>query len=277
MPSLIAQRHVTNNNNKLSQSSERLSSGKRVNRAKDDAAGLAISENIRAHLRSLERAKQNAGDGISLVQVAEGSMADISNSLIRMRELAMQSSNGSIGDYERSLLNKEYIQLADEIDRINSSAEFMGRKLFTKDRDFDSLDLQVGMNGDQAVKLSFEGINFSTKNLKIGNQEEIGSLDVDGSVDTDEITEKLGIIDNALNNINTHRAALGAVQSRMESVISSHTNTIESFSDAKSRIVDADFATEAAKQVQARILTQSSASVLVHANQAPEVALGLIR
>ena len=204
-------------------------------------------------------------------------MADISNTLIRMRELAMQSSNGSIGDYERSLLNKEYIQLADEIDRINSSAEFMGRKLFTSDRGFEELSLQVGVNGDQAVNLDFEGIDFSTEALDLGNQEEIGPLTGDGSIATEEITAKLGIIDKALNNINTHRATLGAVQSRMESVISNHTNSIESFADAKSRIVDADFAAEASRQVQARILTQSSASVLVHANQAPEVALGLIR
>lgn len=281
-PSLVAQRHLAINNNNVAESSQRLSSGKRINSAKDDPAGLAMAETMNSSIRSINAAKQNANDAVSLVQTAEGNMSELSNMVVRMRELTMQAASDTVGDFERSLLNKEYVQLAEEIDRINSSAEFKGFKFFSAERPSDSLDIQVGIhqdNGDmsEVINLNLEGLDFSTDNLGIGKGEEIGGFDAESSVSREEITEKLAVLDGAINQINTERATLGSLQSRLHTSIQNHMVQIENMSEAKSRILDTDYAEESARNVAARILSQASASSLAHANQWPETALALLR
>ena len=281
--SLTAQRNLRQNNTDLNNSTAKLSSGFRINKSKDDAAGLAISENLRARTRGLSQAKRNAADGISMIQIAEGGMNEMTNILVRMRELTVQASSDTVGDRERTFLNKEYVQLADEIDRITSTTQFNGNKFFTENDGRTEYVLQVGVNGtapdenQDTISLNLEGLQFTTEDLGIGKESEIGALDVGDSVDREEIASKLTVIDDALSRVASERATLGALQSRVESTIKSLDVSIENESAAMSRIRDVDFAKESANMAQARIMNQSSISVLAQANTTPETALALIR
>ena len=281
--SLTAQRHMDGNRQAMNGSLERLSSGHRINKSSDDAAGLAISENLRSEVRSLQVAKRNANDAVSLVQVAEGGMNEMSNILIRLKELGVQAATDTIGDQERSYLNKEYTQLVDEIDRIAGSTEFNGTKIFDADSK-EEFVIQVGSNGSDpeantdTISIRTEGLKLDSESLGLGKESEIGPMDSDGSgPDREAITEKLATIDNALQTIAGERATLGAVQNRLGSAISNLGVSIENQEAAKSRIKDVDFAEETARMTQSRILTQSTLSVLSQANSAPEMALNLLR
>jgi flagellin len=282
--SLTAQRNLRQNNSDLNNSMEKLSSGFRINKSKDDAAGLAISENLRARTRGLSQAKRNASDGVSMVQIAEGGMNEMTNILVRMRELTVQAASDTVGDRERSFLNREYVQLADEIDRIAATTEFNGNKFFTENENGRTeFILQVGVNGtapednQDTISLDLEGLQFSTEDLNIGKESEIGGLEDGDTVDREVIAEKLEVIDDSLARIASERATLGALQSRVESTIKSLDISIENESAAMSRIKDVDFAEESANMAQARIMNQSSVSVLAQANTTPETALALIR
>lgn len=283
--SLIAQRHLTNNNRGLGESLERLSSGLRINKSKDDAAGLAVSENMRGKIRGLNQAKRNAGDAVSMLQVAEGAMNEMGNILIRMRELTVQAASDTLGDRDRSFLNREYQQLGNEIDRIASTAEFNGNKFFIEgENPRDEYVIQVGPNNttpDQnqdTLSIDLKGLKFTTKDLGIGTGAEIGPVTMtSGAPSRSDIAEKLTTLDNALERIASERGTLGSLQSRVGSTINNLSISIENLATARSRIRDVDFGAETSKLAQQRILTQSTMSVLAQANQTPEMALNLLR
>jgi flagellin len=283
VPAITAQRFMSDNKDAMSKSLERLSSGYRINKSADDAAGLAISESLRGKIRGLNVAKRNANDAVSMVQVAEGSMNEMTNILIRLRELTVQSSTDTIGERERSFLNREYTQLADEIDRIGNSTEFNGIKIFDKEADRDQFVIQVGTNGTtpdmntDTIAINLAGLKFNTADLGIGKEAEIGSVDGGAGPSMEDISSKLNVIDEALNKIANERATLGSVQSRLGSALSNLAINVENMETAKSRIKDVDFASETAELTQARILTSSTTAVLQQANAAPEQVLQLLR
>ncbi len=284
VPAITAQRFMSDNKDSMNKSMERLSSGYRINKSADDAAGLAISESLRAKTRGLNQAKRNANDAVSLVQVAEGGMNEMTNILIRLRELSVQSSTDTLGEKERSFLNREYVQLVDEIDRIANGTEFNGIKIFDENSDKEQFVIQVGTNGTDpeanidTVSVSLAGLKFSTETLGLGKESEIGPLEAgDTGPAREEISQKLTVIDDALSKISGERASLGAMQSRLGSAMSNISTSVENMETAKSRIKDVDFASETAELTQSRILTSSSLSILSQANAAPEQVLQLLR
>lgn len=290
--SLIAQRHLTDNSNRMGESLEKLSSGYRINKSKDDAAGLAISENLRGTVRGLNVAKQNASDAISMVQVAEGAMNEMGNIMIRMRELTVQSASDTIGDKERSFLNREYTQLADEIQRIANTTEFNGNHFFQTGGEGDEhiktqFVIQVGVNGSDPAA-NKDTLTIDLSGLKI-NVQDMGLVDESGASigpknpsdesfpSQQEVASKLTVLDKALFSLSSERAGLGSMQSRLGSTINNLSISTENMQTAMSRIKDVDFAEETASLAQSRILSQSSISVLAQANQSSEMALQLLR
>lgn len=270
--SLTAQRQLSNNQNDLSSSLERLSSGSRINKSADDAAGLAISENLRAKTRGLNQAKRNASDGVSMIQVTEGGLSEISNIMIRLRELTVQSASDTLGTVERGFLDREYQQLTQEVDRISSTTEFSGTKLLGGNQK--EMKVQVGYNGsaDDTLDLTLrdnpDGITTESLGLK--------DTTIAGE-DREAIANNLTVIDNAISTLASSRASLGAMQSRLSIAISGISTTSENLTAANSRIRDVDFAEETARSTQGRILSQAGLSVLAQANQRPEMALALLR
>lgn len=272
--SLTAQRFMGQNNEGMSQSLERLSSGYRINKSADDAAGFAISENLRAKTRGLNQAKRNANDGISLVQVAEGSLNEVNNILVRLRELSVQAASDTLGSKEKGFLEKEYVQLVDEIDRISQTTEFNGLTLMSDEAASAELSVQVGYNGEShdtiKLKLSDNNQGISATSLGIRDSGLSGES-------REDIAANLGVLDDALTKVASQRASLGASQSRLTSAINNLSINTESLQAANSRIRDVDFAEETAKLTQSRIMSQASLSVLSQANQRPEMALSLLR
>lgn len=281
--SLVAQRFMERNNGEMNSSLERLASGYRINKSSDDAAGLAISENLRGQLRGLNVAKRNANDAVSMVQVAEGGMNEMTNILIRLRELTVQSASDTIGDKERSFLNREYTQLVDEMDRIGNSTEFNGRKMFAPDGGLAQFVVQIGTRGtapeanSDTITINLEGIKFNSNTLGLGKGTEIGAQGDDAPLTRSEIADKLTTIDDALGRMASERATLGAVQNRLGSAIGNLGVSMENQQLAMSRIRDVDYAAETASLTQAKIMTQANVSVLSQANAAPEMALQLLR
>jgi flagellin len=258
--------------NKVSKDSEssmtKLSSGQRITKASDDAAGLAISEKMKAEIRSAKQADRNANDAISLVQVAEGSLSETSNIMLRMRELAVQSASDTVGDNERKMSDLEYQSLKQEVDRISQVTEFNGKKLLAGSGDV--YEFQVGTGSD-----SFKDrISFDTKNLESGAKAlDISSLDVSSKKGAQE---SLASIDKALEKVSGNRAVLGAVQNRLVSTSNNIQTYTENMSAANSRIRDLDYAEETAKQARNQILTSAGTSVLAQANVSGQAALKLI-
>jgi flagellin len=282
---LSAQRFAQQNSADMNKSLERLSSGYRINQASDDAAGLAVSESTKAKVRGLNQAKRNANDAVSMVQIAEGSLSEMSNILVRLRELTVQSSSDTVGDTERGYLNREYTQLVDEIDRINKTTEFNSLKLFDENAE-DTLTVQVGVNhsspedNQDTLSVSLEGLKtLTSEGLGLGKGAEIGPTELDGSdaIDRDSIAEKLTNIDGAINRIVSERATLGSVQSRLDKAFSNLSIQTENLETANSRIRDVDYAQETSDLAKSRVLQSSSISVLAQANATPEVALQLLR
>lgn len=282
--SLIAQRNVGQNNRELQDSMEKLASGYRINNSKDDAAGLAISENLRARIRGLGQARRNASDAVSMVQIAEGGMQEMGNMLVRMRELTVQAASDTVADRERGFLNKEYSQLAQELQRIANVTEFNGNKFFipTEGKDLTEYVIQVGVNGTSpdenkdTLSMNLESLRFNFEDMDIRPGNEIGSED-GGDIGRENIASKLTSVDTAIEKLASERANIGALQSRLESTITSVSTAIEAESSANSRIRDVDYAAETARSAQARIMNQSSIAVLSQANQGGEVALSLLR
>lgn len=265
---LVAQRSLDVNRRAQENSLERLSSGSRINKAADDAAGLAISERIRANTRSLSQAGRNAQDGVSLVQVAEGGTNEVTNILVRMRELSIQAASDTIGDKERSFIDKEVGQLRSEVDRIAQTTEFNGTKLLNGSAP--SLDVQVGLNNnplEDRLVINAAEQNVTTAALGISDIKTLTKADAQGN---------LAVLDNALTRVNENRSALGAIQNRMQSTINNIAVYKENLDAARSRIKDTDMATETSELTKSNILTQAGISVLSQANQNPQAALKLL-
>lgn len=266
--SINGQRQLFNTNNNMMRSLERLSSGYRINKAADDAAGLAISENLRAQIRGLKQANRNANDGISMVQVAEGGLSEVSNMLIRMRELSIQSSSDTIGDTERQFTNVEFQQLKSEIQRVSEVTEFNGTPLLSGVGGI--LDFQIGVHNDPTNdRISFDSsaANATTTSLGVA-AETIGSKQ--------GAQLSLDVIDEALVRVNSMRANFGALQNRLTSTINNLNISHENLSAANSRIRDTDVAEESATMAKNNILMQAGVSVLGQANNIPNLALKLL-
>jgi flagellin len=266
--SLNAQKNLAQSGRMQSQALERLSSGARINKAADDAAGLAISENLRAQIRGLRQANRNASDGISLVQTAEGGLNEISNMLIRLRELAIQSSSDTIGDTERKFLDVEYQQLKSEIQRISEVTRFNGFDLLNGTGGL--IDIQVGTQNDPFKdRISF---NASAANSSL---ESLGMV-AESVSSKEQAQTSIDLVDRAMISVNAMRANFGAMQNRLQSTVSNLAISDENISAANSRIRDADIAVESAELTKASILQQAGVSVLQQANATKQVALKLL-
>ncbi|NBX15937.1 MAG: flagellin FliC [Proteobacteria bacterium] len=296
---LNAQRNLVNSTESNNQSMEKLASGYRINKAADDAAGLAISEKLKADIRGLNMARKNASDGVSLVQTAEGGLSEVGNILARLRELAVQSSSDTIGNIERGFLNKEYSALKDEIDRITNATEYNGTRLLVGNQEaLDPslvnrsnaypLEIQVGKdyfgtvdergqaNPVNVIRIDLQNLNTNTdvSGLNLGKSTEDGGTRVDSK---ESAQQSLGTLDAAIQKVAEYRSYLGAIQSRLGSTISNLSVQTENFAAANSRIRDTDFADETAKLTQSNILKQAGVAVLSQANQSPQAALRLLQ
>jgi flagellin len=266
--SIAAQRHLGINHDNQNKSLEKLSSGTRINRAGDDAAGLAISENMKGQIRSMKQASRNASDGVSLVQVAEGSMNEISNILVRLRELSIQSASDTIGDIERGFINKEVKGLKEEIDRIALNTEFNGHKLL--DGSTPKLEIQVGTkNNPFEDRLVFNAERVATSLKHLG----IDGID---NASKESSQKNLEMVDGAITRVNESRSELGALQNRLQSTINNLGIYRENLEAANSRIRDTDVAEETSELTKNNILTQSTVSVLGQANNNAQMALKLL-
>lgn len=265
--SLTAQRHMSQVTNRLQGNYSRLASGLRIASASDDAAGLAISEKMRSQIRSFTVASRNAQDGISLAQTAEGALGEVSNILGRMRELAMQSSNGTLSVEDRTTLNSEFEAMTQEIGRIATQTEFNNISLL--DGSNATVTMQIGLN-------SGEDIDVNLGDMTITNAAglNIDSLDV---LDTTNATAALARLDTAITFTNTSRGDLGAQQNRMQSTLRSILNARENLSAAESRIRDVDIASESADLTRNSIMQQAASSILSQANTQPQIALSLLQ
>ncbi len=265
---LNAQRNLFGNQLNMNRSLERMSSGMRINRASDDAAGLAISENLRAIVRGYQQADRNANDGISLVQVAEGSLNEVSSMMIRLRELAVQASSDTIGDTERKFLDVEYQQLKEEIQRVTSSTSYNGYDLLNGTGGL--IDIQVGVrNNPTQDRISFNSSAADASLEALGMTAE--------SVATKQGAQaSLSVVDDAMTSVNAIRANFGALQNRLVSTSSNLKVSIENLSAANSRIRDADIAAESTELTRNSILQQAAVSVLSQANNTQQLALKLL-
>jgi flagellin len=260
-----AQRNLNKTSSSLSTSMARLSSGQRITAAKDDAAGLAISEKLKAQIRGLAQAERNANDGISLVQTAEGAMDEISGMLIRMRELAVQSANGTTDSAQKGFLDNEFGELSSEISRIANSTEFNGTNLTNGDTT--SLTLQVGIKNEADSKITVALTDVSASGLSVDGEAIDTATNALSAVDA---------LDTAITTLSEQRGALGATQNRLSSTVRNLATTRENLSASNSRIRDVDVADESVKMTRAQILMQAGSSVLAQANQVPSMALSLI-
>ena len=294
--SLNAQRRLESSTEALGNSAAKLASGDRINRAADDAAGLAISDNLRADVRSLAQARRNANDGISLVQTAEGGLMETTNMLARLRELAVQSASDTIGVSEREFLDREFRALKMEIDRIALSTDFNGTRLLVGQNEINDdlkggnsfpLEIQVSKDyykvsdslGDpnpvNIIRIDLQRLNATTYGeggLGLGKQEEGARINTKESAQT-----SISTLDDAILQINDYRSYLGAIQNRLTTTVSNLGSQVENLETARSRIRDTDFASESALYTQNKILQQAGTSVLSQANQQPSIVLGLLQ
>jgi flagellin len=266
--SMQAQSSLNKVNRESQESFAKLSSGQRITKAADDAAGLAISEKLKAEIRSAQQANRNVNDGVSLVQVAEGGLNETSNILVRMRELAIQSSSDTVGDSERGMANLEYQQLKSEMDRISQVTEYNGKKLLNGSDN--KIDFQVGTGADEFK----DRISLDTSVINSG----IEAMGVEGvDVSSKEGAQSsLGALDSAIEKVSGQRAVLGSLQNRLTSTSNNLQVYTENMSAANSRIRDVDYAEESAKQARNQILTSAGTSVLAQANVSSQNALKLI-
>ncbi len=263
--SINAQRNLEAITTRLNTNYRRLSTGLRITTAADDAAGLAISERLRSQVRSLGQAKRNANDGISLVQTGEGALNETSAILIRMRELAVQASNGTVSDSDKSTLQEEFSALRDEIDRIAKSTEFNDVKLLDNSG---AVQFQIGFG----TKAGIDTISVSLSPA-LSTSLALASLSIASSGNQ---SAAIGVIDTAIDKVSSVRGTFGAVQNRLSSTISNLGVQIENLSSAESRIRDVDVAAETAQLTRNSILQQASVSILSQANVAPQTALSLL-
>ena len=268
--SLNAQRNLATNNSQLATSVQRLSSGLRINSAKDDAAGLAISEKLQSQIASISVAVRNAQDGISIAQTTEGGLEEMGNILTRMRELAAQSANGTLGQSERNALDAEYQQLKTEITRISNATEFNGIKLLDGSQSAAGVTLQVG----------FQNVAANDRITFFSGMAAVNSTTLSLTADISTVgaaQSNLDMVTSAIGTVASARGTLGAVMSRLESTISNLRVTSENLSSADSAIRDADFAYEAAVFTRNQIMVQAGTSMVAQANTLPQNALTLLQ
>jgi flagellin len=271
--SLTAQRQLRTSQGSLEQSLERLSSGLRINRSADDAAGLGISENLKADIRSLAQAQRNANDGISLTQVAEGAMNEMQGIVGRMRELAVQSSNGTLGQTERDYIQTEFVELKAEIGRLAEVTEFNGTKVLNGEAS-NGLTIQIGIHSSANDRLTMSIARLSASTL--GDVSAAAFIEGQSLSNASAARASLSVFDSAIQSLSNARAKLGAVQSRMSVAVTNLSSAQENLSAANSRIRDVDVASETANMTRYQILTQAGVSVLGQANQLPALALSLL-
>jgi flagellin len=252
-----AHRQLVATSDRASKSMERLSSGYRINRAADDAAGLAISEKLRGQIRGLSQAQRNAQDGVSLVQTAEGSLNEVHSMLQRVRELAVQYQNGTLSTSDKAAITAEAAQLASEIERIGTTTNFNGIKLL--DGSASTVSFQVGANDNDQIAVTTESLGSK-----------VGSIDVSQS-------SAISAIDAAISNVSTMRSTFGAVQNRLEHTLNNISTYQENLTASESRIRDLDMASEMVSFSKDQILQQAGTSMLAQANQAPQAVLSLLR
>jgi len=294
MTALNANRQLGVSNSSLAKSTEKLSSGYRINRAGDDAAGLSISEKMRGQIRGLNQASTNAQDGVSLIQTAEGAMNETHAILQRMRELAVQGANDTNVSKDRDAINAEMKQLTKEIGRIGDTTEFNTMKLFKATADTangettiagQSKALQVGANKDQTIKFQMAKVTNDENNNKVsiqaGGLNESQSVTLDNKVFDCKSNSSYGVaiktLDNAIEVVSKSRSDLGALQNRLEHTIANADNTAENLQSAESRIRDVDMADEMVKYSKSSILQQAGQSMLAQANQSTQGVLSLLR
>lgn len=270
--SLNAQSNLSKTTAALAGSIARLSSGMRINSASDDAAGLGISENLKADLRGMAQAQRNANDGVSMSQVAEGSMNEIQGIVTRMRELGVQSANGSLGGTERSYIQTEFSQLRNEINRISAVSEFNGQKLIDGSASA-GIQFQVGIQNSANDRIAMSITKITTSTLG-STSLHLASASLSTATGA---RASLGAFDKAIEQLSTARAKVGAVQNRMNITISNLSSAQENLSAANSRIRDVDVAAESSTLTKSQILSQAGLAVLSQANQLPQGALSLLR
>ncbi len=265
--SVFSQKNLTRTSERLQGNFERLSSGLRINKAADDAAGLAVSEKMRAHLRSMKQAMRNTNDGISMVQTAEGGLNEIGNIMSRMRELAVEAASEVLQSTERGFLSTEFIALKSEMDRIANATEFNGLKLANGSTT--TVLVQVGIN-------NVTGQDRIAVTLQSADQSAFG-LDDEGIVTAASAQLSIAALDTAINSLNTSRAGYGALQNRLSSAMHNLEVSYENLVSSESAIRDVDFAAETADMTRNNIFQQAGVAVLAQANQSPQIALQLLQ
>lgn len=269
LPALNTYNNMTTNTTNTSKAMEKLSSGLRINRAGDDAAGLAISEKMRGQIRGLDQANRNAQDGISLIQTAEGALSETHSILQRMRELAVQASNDTYTTSDRTKLGAEVYQLKKEINRIASQTEFNTKKLLISGGGHSAINFQVGANSGQQIKLSINKMGASSIGLSAISKFSTNKSSAFGSI--------IQAINSAINKVSSERANLGAYQNRLEHTINNLGTSSENLTAAESRIRDVDMAKEMMNFTKNNILNQAAQAMLAQANQLPQGVLQLLR
>ncbi len=272
IPSISAQMNLEKTNTSLNNSIMKLSSGRRINIASDDPAGLGISNKLRSQITGLKQSRRNAEDGISAIQVAEGALSEIGEILIRMRELSVQASNGTLTSTDRSYLNTEVTQLVSEINRISQSTNFNGINLLSGAFSTSGIVLQIGLDKASKDMMTITISNMGSSGL--GSTVMMSQVTISQSAG--RARDMLKYIDAAINDVNTQRAQLGANLSRLQKSINNLGTNVQNLSSANSRILDVDVANETAELTKYQILMQAGVSVLSQANASPQSALALI-
>lgn len=283
IPALNTNRLLSINTNNLQKSLERLSSGKRINRASDDAAGLAISQKMEAQIRGLRQASRNSLDGISLIQTAEGALTEVHEMLQRMRELSVQGANGVYDEGDLNAIVDEIKQLTEQIEKIANDTDFNGINLLNgQDK---KLYIQIGANEGQYIEIEMKELDARPESLgktdDEGNLKSISALieDLEGSetLESSFFNEAITVYNDAIEKVSSIRSKLGALQNRLEHTIRNLDNTAENLTASKSRIEDADMAEEMSEFTKLDILQQASTAMLSHANQLPQTVLQLLQ
>lgn len=268
--SLNAQRNTVNNMQSLQTTMARLSSGLRVNTAKDDAAGLGIAERMNSQARGMTVALQNAADALSMVEVVDGALSTVTDVLQRMRDLALRAGNGTNGGAERVNINQEFRQLASELGRIRDQTNFNGRAILGSAAD--SYVFQIGAQGGQTLTVSFASLGAVSEVNSV-----MGSISIESNASAGSISDILGTLDTAIQAIVARRATLGAYMSRFENVMANLRVGIEKQTVSRGRIMDADFAAETANLSRTQILQQAGTAMIAQANQLPQNVLRLLQ
>ncbi len=275
--SISAARSLSTTRADLERSMERLSSGKRINGAKDDAAGMSVVTRMKAQISSLNQAVRNANDGISLVSTFDGAADEIEDILIRMRELATLSQNGTYTTGDAANAELEFDALVAEINRIQSKTKFNGSLDISSTAGNQTYSFQVGFNGGDAVSIGFGQIGQAGLRGSLSATALSGIAGTTQASSIDDASGTVTAIDAMLNNLNTHRATAGAVINRLEHTVSNLMNVVQRTEEARSRIEDADFAAESAAMARANVLVQAGSAMLAQANQSPQFVLALLR